>query len=181
MNGTRILGPWESDTLRESIPKRHLQTIYDVALWSGMRYVEIQRFWEHPEWWLPGRKAIHLPEEAVKKAKRKQRERYIHPAPPQLENVLGYFHTNPKPPSLQAWNENLLRWAENSGLNSMGLSAKSTRKSIESWMISSGMPLHVVCLRQGHDSLTSMRHYQGLPFTEDERAEIRRRLAGWAY
>jgi len=35
-------------------------------------------------------------------------------------------------------------------------------------MISAGVPLHLVCLRQGHDSLTSMQHYQGLPFTEDE-------------
>jgi hypothetical protein len=37
----------------------------------------------------------------------------------------------------------------------------------------------VVCLRQGHDSLTSMNHYQGLPFMDGERAEISKRLAGW--
>ncbi len=179
VNGTRVLGPFESDLLRSSIPKNYLQTIYDVCLWSGMRYVEVQRFYDHPEWWMTSRKCIHLPEEAQKKVKRKQLERYVHPIPAQLESVLSYFHDNPKPPSLQAWNQNLARWSEKSGLNSLGISAKSTRKSIESWMISAGVPLHVVCLRQGHDSLTSMQHYQGLPFTEDEQGEIRRRLAGW--
>lgn len=175
---TRVLGPYESDTLREEIPKKYLQTIYDVCLWSGMRYVEVQRFWEHPEWWQLGRKAIHLPEMAQRKAKRKQKERYIHPVPPQLENVINYFHDNPKPPSQNSWNEDLQRWAKNSGLDPKGISSKSTRKSIESWMISADIPLHIVCLRQGHDSLTSMRHYQGLPFSEPERVEIRRRLAG---
>jgi hypothetical protein len=179
VKGTRVLGPYESDTLRAGIPKNYLQTIYDVCLWSGMRYIEVRRFWEHPEWWQPGRKAIHLPEEAQKKMKRKQLERYIHPVPPQLENVLGYFHSNPRPPSQQAWNENLQRWARNASLDPQGISSKTTRKSIESWMISAGTPLHVVCLRQGHDSLTSMNHYQGLPFTDGEGVEISRRLAGW--
>lgn len=178
VKGTRILGPYESDTLREGIPKSYLQTIYDVCLWTGMRYIEVQRFWEHQEWWQPGRRAIFLPEMAQRKAKRKQKERYIHPVPHQLENVIRYFHDNPKPPSQNAWNENLKRWAENSRLDPIGITSKSTRKTIESWMISAEMPLHVVCLRQGHDSLTSMRHYQGLPFTEIEKAEISRRLAG---
>lgn len=178
VNGTRILGPFESDLLRESIEKDYLRTIYDVCLWTGMRYIEVQRFYSHPEWWMSLRKCVHLPAEAQKKVKRTQIERYVHPIPAQLETILPYFHKNTKPPSLQAWNQNLARWSVKSGLNSIGLSAKSTRKSIESWMICAGIPLHVVCLRQGHDSLTSMQHYQGLPFAEDELTEIRRRLAG---
>ena len=39
--------------------------------------------------------------------------------------------------------------------------------------------MNFICLRQGHDSFTSMNHYQALPFTEAEKAEIKRRLAGW--
>jgi len=46
-------------------------------------------------------------------------------------------------------------------------------------MVAAGIPLNIVCLRQGHDKLTSMNHYQGLPFTEAEKVEIQRRLAGW--
>jgi hypothetical protein len=179
VNGTRILGPYEVDLFRDSISKNYLTTIFDVCLWSGMRYVEVQRLYDNPEWWLRARKAIHLPEEAQRKTKRKQRERYIHPIPPQLENILGYFFENKKPPSQSAWNENLLRWGEKSDLDIQGLSSKSTRKSIESWMIAAEIPLNIICLRQGHDSLTSMNHYQGLPFTEAEKTEIKRRLAGW--
>lgn len=179
VNDTRILGPYELDIFRDSINKDYLTTIFDVCFWSGMRYVEVQRLHAHPEWWLKIRKTIHLPEEAQKKAKRKQLERYIHPIPPQLENVLNYFFKNKQPPSQSTWNENLLRWGERSGLDLEGLSSKTTRKSIESWMVAAGIPLNIVCLRQGHDKLTSMNHYQGLPFTEAEKIEIQRRLAGW--
>jgi hypothetical protein len=34
-------------------------------------------------------------------------------------------------------------------------------------------------LRQGHDSLTSMRHYQGLAFSEDDIKDIKKQLSEW--
>lgn len=179
VNGVRVLGPYELDLLASHIKNNELRTIFEVCFWSGMRYVEIQRLHNHPEWWLHGRRAVHLPEEAQKKVKRKQLERYVHPVPPVLETELRFFFKGRKPPAIQVWNTNLLRWAANSGLNSVGLSAKTSRKSIESWMVTAGVPLNVICLRQGHDSMTSMNHYQGLPFTEGEKVEILRRLAGW--
>lgn len=148
-----------------------------ICFCSGMRYVEVQRLYDHPEWIMKERRTIHLPEEAKRKVKRKQLERYIHPIPPQLESVLRYFFKGKNPPSQQSWNNNLKRWCEKSDISSRGVSSKSTRKSIESWMISAGIPLNEVCLRQGHDSLTSMRHYQGLPFTPVEKEEIKRRLS----
>ncbi|WP_407347439.1 hypothetical protein V7O61_03330 [Methanolobus sp. WCC1] len=83
-----------------------------------------------------------------------------------MENVLDYFFGNKKPPSRSAWNENLLRWAERSELNPLGLSSKTTRKSIESWLITADIPLNVICLRQWYDSLISLLHYQGLPFND---------------
>lgn len=179
VKGVRVLGPHEIDLLRNSIPQNYLKTIFDVCFWTGMRYVEVQRLHDNPEWWKGVRKTIHLPQEAQKKAKRKQLERYIHPIPAQLENVLDYFFENRKPPSRSTWNENLLRWADKSGLDPIGLSSKTTRKSIESWMVTAKVPLNVICLRQGHDTLTSMNHYQGLPFTEAEKIEIDNRLKGW--
>jgi len=36
-----------------------------------------------------------------------------------------------------------------------------------------------VCLRQGHDNLTSMRHYQGLVFSDDELRDIKKKLTAW--
>jgi hypothetical protein len=79
----------------------------------------------------------------------------------------------------KVWNENLKRWAEKAVLETEGIVPKTTRKSIESWMYVAGLPMNFICLRQGHDSFTSMNHYQALPFTEAEKAEIKRRLAGW--
>lgn len=177
VKGVRILGPYDYDKIVANIEKDYLRDIFEVCFWSGMRYVEVQRLYNHPEWIMKERRTIHLPEEAQKKIKRKQRERYIHPIPPQLESVLRYFFKGKKPPSQQSWNGNLKRWAEKSDLNPYGMSSKTTRKSIESWMISAGIPLNEVCLRQGHDSITSMNHYQGLPFTLAEKEEIKKRLA----
>ena len=65
------------------------------------------------------------------------------------------------------------------GINPYGLSVMTTRKTIESWCIASGVLESTVCLCQGHDSLTSMRHYQGLVFSEDELIDIKKQLTSW--
>lgn len=179
IKGVRIMGPFDYDRYVSIIDKTYLRTIFEVSFWSGMRYVELQRLHAHPEWVMKERKAIHLPEEAQKKVKRKQRERYIFPIPPQLESVLPHFFDGPTPPCQKVWNGNLRRWAEKADMGADGFSSKMTRKSIESWMVAAGIPLSTICLRQGHDALTSMNHYQGLPFTGADMQEIKRRLAGW--
>jgi hypothetical protein len=46
-------------------------------------------------------------------------------------------------------------------------------------MIAAGIIESAVCLRQGHDSLTSMRHYQGLAFSDDELRDIKKKLTSW--
>jgi hypothetical protein len=65
------------------------------------------------------------------------------------------------------------------GINPYGLSVKTTRKTLESWMIAAGIIESAVCLRQGHDSLTSMRHYQALVFSDDELRDIKKKLTAW--
>jgi hypothetical protein len=60
-----------------------------------------------------------------------------------------------------------------------GMSVKTSRKTIESWSIAAGIPESTVCLRQGHDSATSMHHYQGLAFSDDELNDIRKILTEW--
>lgn len=179
VNGIRVLGPFEIDKLAQAIKPDKYYSIFEVCLWSGMRYVEIQRLHGHPEWWLPDRRSIHLPKTAQKKVKRKQLERHVHPVPLALGNELRRFFAGPAPITRRGWNMALVRWAEAAGLDPVGISAKTTRKTIESWMITAGVPINIVCLRQGHDSMTSMSHYQGLPFTEAEKIEIKKRLVGW--
>ena len=53
---------------------RH-KTWLDVFLITGMRYVEVQRLWNHKEWYLELENKINLPEEAQRKHIRSQLER----------------------------------------------------------------------------------------------------------
>lgn len=84
----RVLSPFDYDKIVSNIDKDYLRTIFNVCFWSGMRYVKVQRFYDHPEWWLRERNTIYLPREAQKKVKRVAPERYIHPIPPQLVSEL---------------------------------------------------------------------------------------------
>jgi len=175
----RILTPYDYDRYVSNIDKDYLRTVFNIAFWSGMRYIEVQRLYRHPEWVLKERKNIYLPREAQQKVKRISPERYI-PIPDQINGELSYFFKNQKPPVLKVWNDNLKRWAKKAGFDLMGISPKMTRASIESWMYQAEISPGTICQRQGHDRLTSLNHYMAIPFTEAERIEIKKRLAGWS-
>lgn len=176
----RILNPFEYDSVVQAIVKPYLQTIFNIAMFTGMRWEEIIRLWSHPEWIIFDRKVIELNRDAQKKVKRKNPVRLVSIVP-QIENELKYFFKNRRPPTIQTWDKNLKRWAAKAGLGLIGISAKMTRASIEMWMIVAELPENQICLRQGHDSVTSLNHYQTLKsaFTEPETYEIKKRLAGW--
>lgn len=176
----RILSPFDYDNMVKVIDKPYLATIFNIARWTGMRYEEIRRLYEHPEWVLIERRHIHLNPQAQRKVKRKERERHV-PIPVQIENELKYFFKNQKPPTLQTWDVNLKRWGQKAGLGTVGISAKMTRATLETWMLTAGLTETEICLRQGHTLITSLNHYQSLPslFTPVERFEIIKRLAGW--
>jgi hypothetical protein len=179
VKNVRVLTPDDYDNILSQIDKPYQRRRFLILFWSGMRYAEFQRFYNHPEWYSKTRNAIHLPEWAQKKVKRKQLDRWVHPLPDLIHDYVSQFHDDPEPPTNQGWNQSLKRWAKAAGMDSTGISAKTTRKSIESWMIAGGVPENVVYLRQGHDRITSLQHYQGLPFTLGEKVEIKRRFAGW--
>jgi Phage integrase family. len=175
----RILTPNEYEQLKNAVPKASHKTIFEILLITGMRYAELLKFYDHSEWYNEKRNLIHLPEEAQKKVKRRQLERTIHPLPSMFSYILNDFLEGKKPPLEATWNKNLQRWAVAADINPYGLSVKTTRKTLESWCIASGILESSVCLRQGHDSLTSMRHYQGLAFTESELQDIKKQLTAW--
>ena len=178
VEGTRILGPFDYDRFSAAIPRLKHRTIFKAYFWAGLRYVEGQRLHDNPEWYIPEREVIRLPKEAQKKHKQKLKVRYI-PVKDQLAEVIEYFLDGQRPPTLQAWDKNLKSWAVKADMNPYGFNARMTRKSVESWMLTAGIPEYEVYQRQGHDPLTSMRHYQGLAFTKEEKGEIKRRLVGW--
>lgn len=176
----RILNPFDYDSMVQAIVKPYLQTIFNIAMFTGMRWEEIVRLWSHPELVMLERRVIELNKDAQKKVKRKNPIRLV-PIVPQIENELKYFFKNRRPPTVQTWDADLKRWAAKADLGQVGISAKMTRASIEMWMIVAELPENQICLRQGHDSVTSLNHYQTLKaaFTEPEIHEIKKRLAGW--
>jgi len=70
--------------------------------------------------------------------------------------------------------------AERAGLDGRGLGPRSTRKSWESWLVSS-YPDRVleVFLSQGHTQMTALGHYLNLPFTSNDKANMIEWVAGW--
>jgi len=175
----RILTPNEYQLLLDNIPKRSHKALFELLMMTGMRYIEVQRLYDHPEWYNEKKNIVHLPQEAQLKVKRKQLERTIYPLPNEFKYIWQNFIEGSKPPEKCTWNQNLQRWAKNAGIEPYGISAKTTRKTIESWCIAGGVLESAVCLRQGHDNLTSMRHYQGLAFDDHELQDIRSKLKDW--
>ena len=180
LNGEiRILTPSEYKRIREAIPKDIHKTVLDVLLITGMRYVEMLRLYENQLWYNEKRNIIHLLEEAQLKHKRRQLKRTIHPLPSMFHYIMKDFFEGRHPPVESNWNRGLRKWAESTGIAPYGVSAKTTRKTIESWQIAAGVLESTVCLRAGHDSLTSMRHYQGLCFSDEELRDIKKQLNDW--
>ena len=175
---TRILRPNEFKALLDGCPKIEYKTLLQSLLYTGMRDIEMKRFQSHPDWY--DGDFIHLPQEASRKKKRKQRERWV-----RLNNqgkmIIEYFiKTNTRLPSYQSWSENLRCWCRRANLDSLGMSVKITRKTWESWlMFSYPTQIAMITLSQGHTALTSLEHYVNMPFTESDRVEIRNYVQGW--
>ena len=70
----RILRPMEYEKLRDAMDV-DTRKICTSLLLTGMRYAELQRLRENPDW-LDG-KFVHLPRGSMLKVKAKQRERAI--------------------------------------------------------------------------------------------------------
>lgn len=180
VNDVRILTPREYKALKAAIPTDEHKTDLDILLITGMRYAEYLRLYENHEWYNEKKNLIHLDEFAQLKHKRSQKERTIHPLPYGFSYLMKAFWNGHKPPLEATWNQNMQRWAKKAGLNPFGMSVKTTRKTIESWQISAGINESTVCLRAGHDSVTSLQHYQGLAFSDDEQRDIKNQLNEWA-
>jgi len=178
--GVRILRPREYELLRNVIPKMEHQIILDTLLFTGMRYVELERFSAHAEWYDPNGGYIYLPPEASQKKKRKMRERYVYLSSRGRAIIPLFLKLDKRVPGRVTWRENLMRWAEKAGIDPVGLSAKSTRKTWESWLVAT-YPDRVllISMSQGHTEITAMRHYLNLPFSADDLRRIKEYTGGW--
>jgi len=176
-DGTKVLTVEEYDTFIKYIPEKK-RVIFEVNTITGLRYIELQRLHDHPEWYYKNRNQIILPEEAQKKVKQKQVKRTIDRLPSTFHYMFKDFIESPVLPDRIAWNRSLLVYSKKAGIEpKIGL--KTPRKTIESWMLKSGINEYEIYSRQGHDPVTSLRHYQSLSFTDYELRDIKKRLTEW--
>ena len=175
---TRILRPHEFELLREGAKKTENKTLLDGCLLLGARYKECQNIQNNPRWF--DGNFIHLPSEAQKKVKRRQVERWIRLSS-MGKTILPYFFENKKLlPSIQAWDSSLLNWGRKGGLDVVGISARTFRKTYESWLIFYyPEATNLVYLSQGHTTLTSLQHYINLPFIEEDKKGMNKWVGGW--
>jgi len=174
--GIRILRPSEFRGLLRGCKKTEYRTMLQALLYSGMRYVELKALKKHPEWF--DGEFIHIPYE--KKKKRSQPERWVRLNQPGKMIIEYYLNLKRSLPSYQSWTANLRCWAKRGGISEKGLSAKTTRKTWESWlMFYYPDQITLITLSQGHNEITSLRHYLNLPFTENDRMEMKNYVEGW--
>ncbi|MHB1439988.1 MAG: site-specific integrase [Cuniculiplasma sp.] len=176
---SRILRPDEYMKLR-AVAKPSYRTLFDAALLTGMRIVELKMFLDHPEWF--DGTFIHLPRVAIKKQKATVTQRWVHLSI-KGRTIIESLHRSinvSNIPTEQGLIQYLKECAKRSGIGSHGINMKMFRKTYESWLICSYPERkEEIFLSQGHNSLTALRHYVNLPFTEIDREGMKEFVDGW--
>ncbi|NIU86227.1 MAG: hypothetical protein GWN56_02680 [Nitrosopumilaceae archaeon] len=192
----RILRPGECKQLIDAIPKPEYKALFRALLFTGMRYIELQRFQKQPSWF--DGEFINLPKTSVLKHKRTQLERSVRLNPLGCMAVEHFLQCKTILPSYQSWSANLSCWGYRAKLHGAekyvnvakknrpteysceGLSSKTCRKTYESWLVFYyPNRLTEVLLSQGHDHLTSVKHYLNMPFNEHDRIDMKDFVEGW--
>lgn len=174
--GTRILRPEEYEKLRDEL-KRYQRIQLDALLLTGMRYVEAKRLQKNPDWF--DGEFINIPEEGSRKKEMKFRERTIRLSYLGQRVIEDFLNTKPLPHN-NGFNQNLKRWSEKAGIGTEGMTAKVTRKTWVSWLVTSFPEYREeVYLSLGHSRITAMKHYLGLPFTDRDKEGMKKWVNGW--
>lgn len=188
-NGQRVLTPDEVTAIQNVITKPSARALFDLMLYTGLRLSEVKQIAENPAIFDEKRKIITIT--SSKKAST-QKTRNVH----LCENgvmAIKAFIENPKVPSSPtAWQMNLMRWCRSARLepltgkdvtdngNIYGITVRTTRKTLESWLLTAYPDRSVyVALSQGHTVLVQLQHYLNLSYTEEERQAIRDQVKGW--
>jgi len=178
-NGVRILRPSEFKLLSSNL-KPHHRIFLNTLLYSGMRFIEVQRFQKHPEWFDEHDGFIHLPKIAIQKQKRKQMERSVRLNSLGKQIIPFFLELDKKLPCHQTWGENLKRWARQVDLDPIHLCAKTTRKTMESWLVSTYKDRSMeIALSQGHTTVTSLQYYLNLAFSQEDILQMKEYVGGW--
>ena len=173
----RILRPAEITKLINAIPKDKNKVKFETLLYTGARFSEIKELYNNPRWFKGN--GLQIPNSKYL-ARKRQKTRNIRLNPQGERTINQYFRCEKGLPTLQTWDENLQRWCEKAGLNSEGVSAKTTRKTWESWLIMF-YPERILNIfqSQGHSQVTALEFYVNLPFTKDDVTQMTSYVDGW--
>lgn len=185
-NGSRILSPAEAAAIRSVIVKPSNRALFDLLLYTGLRFVEIRQLAENPGIYDRDRRLLAI---RSGKSRATQRYRNVMLCDKGVETVAAYLDVSKIPTSSSAWQMNLIRWCRQAGVselpgrrgsNPYGITVRTSRKTLESWLLSA-YPDKIawVALSQGHVESVSLRHYLTAGFTNGEREAIRGEVGGW--
>jgi integrase len=187
-NGSRVLTPSEASAIRSVISKPSSRALFDLLLYTGLRLSEVKQLANNPAIFDEQRKTITI---ASSKKESTQKTRNVHLCENGIMAVKAFID-NPKiPSSPSAWQMNLIRWCRAGRVeplagkdpldtgNIFGITVRTTRKTLESWLLMSYPDRSVyIALSQGHTVLVQLQHYLNLSYTEDETNEIRGLVSG---
>lgn len=193
----RILRPAEFERLY-AVMKSNEKPVLAGMLATGMRFVEAQRFQEHPDWW-DGRSFINLPPGAALKVLVKMKERTIRLSEWGRRQMPMFLKNAYALPARETWDWILKERCLKAGLQAEGprtrrwrdhdamlpewsVNAKTTRKTWETWLFHyyHGSYISNIQLSQGHTGATQTAHYLQLGFYEDEIKAMGKYVDGWA-
>jgi integrase len=172
-----ILRPEEINAIIKVLSKGSIDdlSVFKMMLLLGCRYEEARRIQKNPKWW-DGDKSIEIEEHKVKRVTKK---RYIILSDTGKQ-TMPYFLAAKKMPTIQTFDEKLKRWGYLAGLDNTYFSARSLRKTWESWLISYYPELTAKIVKsQGHTLATAIEHYIETPFTTEEINEMKTFTDGW--
>jgi len=175
----RILRPCELTSLINAIPKDSLRTQFEFLLYTGMRYVEAKNVFGREDIF-DGTQLHLIPGIITEKPKCKMSHRYVKLTPVGRKVTRDFFKLKKNYPHMNTWRENLERWAGFAKLDPSYLSVKTTRKTYESYLISIyPQRRDEIFISQGHTELTALKNYINLPFTQKDKEEMIKYVAGW--
>lgn len=178
-NKVRILRPVEFKALESEVLKLHHRIMLQTLLFTGMRYIECKRLQQNPKWFDGNFIKISFGA-GINKKQIRNKERWIRLNPLGKMAVTNYLNLKEELPSNQTWRENMIRWGESAGIETIGLCPKTTRKTWESWLMFfyETKPLQIL-MSQGHTGEISLKHYLNMPFTTQDKMEMEEYVGGW--
>jgi len=174
-NGIAILRPWQFKKLYNVIPKQEHKDKLEALLYTGCRYTELQWLYKNPSAFKGN--TILMPS---KKAEVRHKDRYIRLNINGQRAVMYFLRSKKNLPAHTGWDENLNRWCDKAGIDSTGVSCKTTRRTWESWL-ATRYPhnFQQIFLSQGHTEQVSLEYYLMLPFNESDTKEMKFYTDGW--